>query len=42
MIWRIGKGKVFYFRPGHETYAVFRELAVLKIISNAARWLGKK
>ena len=23
MTWNIGKGKVFYFRPGHETYPVF-------------------
>ena len=20
MVWRLGKGRVFYFRPGHETY----------------------
>jgi trehalose utilization protein len=39
-VWQVGKGKVFYFRPGHETYAVYKEADVLKIIENAARWLG--
>jgi trehalose utilization protein len=38
-LWQIGQGKVFYFRPGHETYPVFKQAAVLKIIENAARWM---
>jgi trehalose utilization protein len=42
MVWKIGKGKVFYFRPGHEIYGVFKVPEVQKIITNAARWLGKK
>ena len=36
----IGKGKVFYFRPGHETYPVFRQEIPLRVIENACRWLG--
>ncbi|MDA0838536.1 MAG: ThuA domain-containing protein [Planctomycetota bacterium] len=40
MVWNIGKGKLFYFRPGHETYPVYKEELPLKIIENAARWLG--
>ena len=24
-IWKLGKGRVFYFRPGHETYSVFTQ-----------------
>ena len=36
--WRRGAGKVFYFRPGHETYPTFFHPAVLRIISNAVRW----
>src|SRR5262249_43672846 len=40
MVWSVGKGKVFYFRPGHETYPVFREAMPLKIVSNAAKWMG--
>ncbi len=42
MVWNLGKGKVFYFRPGHETFGVYKEELPLKILSNAARWLGEK
>lgn len=41
-VWNIGKGKVFYFRPGHETYPVYKEEIPLKIVENAIRWLGTK
>ena len=40
-VWNIGKGRVFYFRPGHETFGVFHEAPALKIVENAARYLGK-
>ena len=40
MVWEIGKGKVFYFRPGHEQFPIYRQKEVQKIISNATRWLG--
>ena len=33
-----GKGKIFYFRPGHETYPTYHNPEVLKVISNAIRW----
>ena len=39
-LWKLGKGRVFYFRPGHETYPVFMQEAVLRILSNAVRWLA--
>jgi len=42
MVWNLGKGKVFYFRPGHETYAVFKEKPVLQLLENAVRWLAPK
>ena len=32
------KGKVFYFRPGHETYPIYYQSDVLKAIVNAVRW----
>ena len=38
--WNVGKGRVFYFRPGHETYPIYRQEIPLKILENAARWLG--
>lgn len=33
-----GQGKVFYFRPGHETYPTYHNPEILKVISNAVRW----
>ena len=41
MVWNIGKGRVFYFRPGHETYEVYKEPVVIRILENACNWLGK-
>ncbi len=39
-VWKVGVGRVFYFRPGHETYPVFKQAEPLRVIENAARWLG--
>jgi trehalose utilization protein len=39
-IWKLGKGRVFYFRPGHETYSVFTQGLPLMILTNAVRWLA--
>ena len=33
-----GRGKIFYFRPGHETYPIFRNPEVLKVLTNAVNW----
>jgi trehalose utilization protein len=33
-----GKGKIFYFRPGHETYPIFHQAEVLRVITNAVHW----
>lgn len=33
-----GRGKIFYFRPGHETYPIFYNASVLKVIENAVKW----
>ena len=41
MLWKLGKGKVFYFRPGHETFPVFKEEKVMQILSNAVAWLAQ-
>jgi trehalose utilization protein len=37
-VWKRGAGKVFYFRPGHETYPIFKDENVLRILTNAVRW----
>ena len=36
--WRRGNGKIFYFRPGHETYPTYYQPEVLRVIANAVRW----
>jgi len=36
--WERGHGRIFYFRPGHETYPVFHQKEVQKVIANAVRW----
>jgi len=41
-LWNVGDGKVFYFRPGHETFPVYKEEYPLRVIENAARWLGEQ
>ena len=33
-----GNGKIFYFRPGHETYPTYYNADVMKVIGNAERW----
>jgi trehalose utilization protein len=33
-----GRGKIFYFRPGHETYPVFYQPEVRRVIRNAIHW----
>jgi hypothetical protein len=38
--WKVGKGKVFYFRPGHETYDIYKQEFPLRIVANVVRWAG--
>ncbi|PLT27741.1 ThuA domain-containing protein [Peribacillus deserti] len=33
-----GNGKIFYFRPGHETYPTYHNKDVQKVIQNAVKW----
>jgi trehalose utilization protein len=33
-----GKGKIFYFRPGHETYPTYYNKDVQRVITNAVKW----
>jgi trehalose utilization protein len=36
--WRRGHGRVFYFRPGHETYPTYDHPQVQRVIINGVRW----
>ena len=41
MLWKVGEGTVFYFRPGHETFPVYKQPEVIRILENACRALGE-
>ena len=36
--WRRGQGRIFYFRPGHETYPIFENADIKRVLFNAAKW----
>ena len=36
--YRRGKGKIFYFQPGHETVPTYHQKPIQKVITNAVRW----
>ncbi len=42
LLWSFGAGKVFYFRPGHETYPIFYQAEVRRILMNAVHFLASK
>jgi len=33
-----GAGKIFYFRPGHETYPIYYQPEIQRVLINAVRW----
>jgi trehalose utilization protein len=33
-----GKGKIFYFRPGHETYPIYYDANIQRVLAGAVRW----
>jgi len=36
--WHRGRGRIFYFRPGHETYPIYHNPEVQQVLKNAVRW----
>jgi len=36
--WKRGAGKIFYFRPGHETYPTYFDPNVRRVIANGVKW----
>jgi trehalose utilization protein len=36
--WTRGKGRIFYFSPGHETFPVYHQPEVKLVLANAVRW----
>jgi trehalose utilization protein len=37
-----GLGRIFYFRPGHETYPIYHQAEVQRVIRNAVQWAAPK
>jgi trehalose utilization protein len=37
-----GRGKIFYFRPGHETYPTYHHLQIQQVIVNGTRWAATR
>ncbi len=35
-----GNGRIFYFRPGHETFPTYHNKDIQKVITNAVKWVG--
>lgn len=35
---RRGRGRIFYFRPGHETYPIYYGATVQRVLANSVRW----
>ncbi|MER2510778.1 ThuA domain-containing protein [Amaricoccus sp.] len=38
MTWTRGAGRIFYFRPGHETYPTYHDPTVQALLRNAVHW----
>ena len=36
--WQRENGKIFYFQPGHETYPIYHNPEIIKVIKNAIHW----
>jgi trehalose utilization protein len=39
--WHRGFGRVFYFRPGHETFPTYHDATVQRVLANAVRWAAQ-
>jgi trehalose utilization protein len=42
LVWEVGKGRVFYFQPGHETNPVFFDPNIRRIMRNAVEWASPR
>jgi len=38
MAWGVGDGRVVYIRPGHETFPIWKDDRMLRLLENACRW----
>lgn len=40
--WTRGKGKIVYFRPGHEAFPTYFQPEVRRVLANAVKWAGPR
>lgn len=40
--WERCNGRIFYFRPGHETHPTYHNPEIMKVIGNACRWAAPR
>ena len=40
--WRRGKGQIFYFRPGHETFPIYYNPEIQRVIANAVQYVARR
>jgi len=38
LAWHVGAGKAVYIRPGHETYPIWKDARMLRLLENTIRW----
>ncbi|MFK7855749.1 MAG: ThuA domain-containing protein [Granulosicoccus sp.] len=38
MTWQRGAGRIFYFGPGHETYPIYHDKNIQRVLCNAVQW----
>ena len=41
-VWTRGKGRVFYFRPGHETFPIYFDQNVRRVLANGVRYVAPR
>lgn len=37
-----GRGRIFYFRPGHETFPIYHDTQIQRVLANAVQWAAPK
>lgn len=40
--WTRGKGRIFYFSPGHETFPVYHQPEIKRVLANGVRWARRR
>jgi trehalose utilization protein len=40
--WHRGNGRIFYFRPGHESYPIYHNETIQRVIYNAVNWAAPR